>query len=69
MGRFERSLRTDAEALALARKARFKRPEADSILGLALTHQQLGRHDGARHAEEALRMARGTASEWWRDRR
>ncbi|MFD8030921.1 BTAD domain-containing putative transcriptional regulator [Streptomyces sp. NPDC059717] len=60
LGRFERSLRTDAEALALARKARFKRPEADSILGLSLTHQQLGRHDGARrHAEEALRMARG----------
>ncbi|GAB2988596.1 BTAD domain-containing putative transcriptional regulator [Streptomyces pseudoechinosporeus] len=59
LAHFDRSLQADTQALALARKARFRRPEADSILGLSRTHQQFGHHEDARrHAEQALNLAR-----------
>ncbi|MGW1505959.1 AfsR/SARP family transcriptional regulator [Streptomyces mirabilis] len=59
LAHFDRSLEADTQALTLARKARFRRAEADSSLGLSLTHRQLGHHDEARrHAEQALRLAR-----------
>jgi len=59
MAHFDESLRADGQALTLAREARFRRAEADSILGLSLTQQQLGLHDQARsHAEQALSLAR-----------
>lgn len=37
----------------------FKRAEADSLLGLALTYQRMGHYDESRrHAEQALSLAR-----------
>ncbi|MEU9154129.1 BTAD domain-containing putative transcriptional regulator [Streptomyces sp. NPDC048417] len=55
----DRSLLAGRQALVLAREARFVRTEADSILGLSLTYQQLGRHHEARsYAEQALGVAR-----------
>lgn len=55
----DRSLQVDTQALALSRQARYRRTEADSLLGLSLTHQLQGRHDAARaHAEQALALAR-----------
>ncbi|MCX5355583.1 BTAD domain-containing putative transcriptional regulator [Streptomyces mirabilis] len=59
LAHFDESLRADGMALASAREARFRRTEADSILGLSLTQKELGRHDQARrHAEQALILAR-----------
>ncbi|MFF4729610.1 BTAD domain-containing putative transcriptional regulator [Streptomyces mirabilis] len=59
LAHLDRAMRADSHALTVARKAKFRRAEADSILGLSLTHRQRGRHENARHhAEEALRLAR-----------
>ncbi|MGC9537163.1 tetratricopeptide repeat protein [Streptomyces sp. UG1] len=52
-------MQAGSQALALAREARHLRTEADSILGLSLTHMRLGQPDEARrHAEQALSLAR-----------
>ncbi|WP_372346180.1 BTAD domain-containing putative transcriptional regulator [Streptomyces sp. KL116D] len=57
--RFDASLRADTEALDLAHRARFRRAEADSLMGLARTRLCLGHHRESREAaEEALSLAR-----------
>ncbi|MFF3951560.1 tetratricopeptide repeat protein [Streptomyces sp. NPDC001902] len=53
------SAQADNQALDLAREARFRRHEVDSILGLSTTQKLLGRRDQARlYAEQALNLAR-----------
>ncbi|GAA5029080.1 AfsR/SARP family transcriptional regulator [Streptomyces siamensis] len=59
LAHFERSLKADAQALSLSHQARYRRAEADSLLGLSLTLQHLGRYDeGRTYAEQALSLAR-----------